>query len=144
MSAQWIYGVTDSRWNDESSIINGRRIYSFRGGGTVTLDYYDIAANTWVNAVTYAPNTETFNTGTKYAYDGKDYIYITKEATGRWLRFDIANSAMDGLTGLLYTQGAAVVGDTCFDVDYEDGATKIKYIYFLGNSMPQMFRMMVI
>lgn len=144
MSGHWIYGSTDSRWTNENSIINGRRIYSFRGGGTVTLDYYDIAANTWVNAVTYSPNTETFTTGTKYNYDGKEYIYITKEATGRWFRYDIANSAMDGLTTLLYTQGAAIVGDTCFDIDYEDGATKIKYIYFLGNSMPQMFRMMVI
>ena len=143
-SAHWIYGSTDSRWTNESSIINGRRIYSFRGAGQVQLDYYDIALNTWTNDITYSPKTETFATGTKYNYDGGNYIYITKEATGRWFRYDLPNSAIDGLTSLLYTQGTAAVGDTCFDVDYEDGATKIKYIYFLGNTMTQMFRMMVI
>ena len=143
-SAHWIYGSTDSRWTNESSIINGRRIYSFRGAGQVQLDYYDIALNTWTNDITYSPKTETFATGTKYNYDGGNYIYITKEATGRWFRYDLPNSAVDGLTSLLYTQGAAAIGDTCFDIDYEDGATKIKYIYFLGNTMTQMFRMMVI
>jgi hypothetical protein len=143
-SAHWIYGSTDSRWTNESSIINGRRIYSFRGAGQVQLDYYDIALNTWTNDITYSPKTDTFATGTKYNYDGGNYIYITKEATGRWFRYDLPNSAMDGLTSLLYTQGAAAVGDTCFDIDYEDGATKIKYIYLLGNTMTQMFRMMVI
>jgi len=144
MSAHWIYGSTDTRWTSESAIINGRRIYSFRGGGGGVVDYYDIAANSWTNAVTYSPNTETFTTGTKYNYDGGEYIYIQKEATGRFFRYDIPNSAMDGLTSMLYTQGAAVLGDTFFDIDYEDGATKIKYLYMLLNTSTVMLRMMVI
>ena len=143
-TGQWIYGSTDSRWTNESAIINGRRIYSFRGGATANLDYYDIAANTWTNAITYAPSVETFTTGTKSAYDGKNYIYLQKESTGRWFRFDIPNSTMDGMTSMLYTQGTALVGDTCFDVDYEDGATTIKYLYMLLNTSTVMLRMMVI
>jgi hypothetical protein len=144
MSGHWIYGSTDTRWTSESAIINGRRIYSFRGGGGAVVDYYDIAANTWTNAVTYSPNTETFTTGTKYDYDNGNYIYIQKEATGRFFRFDIPNSAVDGLNTILYTQGTAVIGDTLFDIDYDDGATKIKYLYMLLNTSTVMLRMMVI
>jgi hypothetical protein len=143
-SAHWIYGSTDSRWTNESSIINGRRIYSFRGSGQVQLDYYDIALNTWTNDITYSPKTETVATGTKYTYDGGNYLYITKEATGRLFRYDIPNSAVDGVTSVLYTQGTAIVGDTFFDIDYEDGATKIKYLYLLLNTSTVLLRMMVI
>jgi hypothetical protein len=83
-------------------------------------------------------------TGTKYNYDGGEYIYIQKEATGRFFRYDIPNSAVDGLTTILYTQGTAVIGDTLFDIDYQDGATRIKYLYMILNTSTVMLRIMVI
>jgi hypothetical protein len=43
-----------------------------------------------------------------------------------------------------YTQGAAVLGDTAFDVTYKDGATEIDYIYFLLNTSTVLLREMVI
>ena len=144
MSGHWIYGSTDTRFTNESSIINGRRIYSFRGGASVTLDYYDIASNAWTNDITYSPKVETFTTGSKYNYDGGDYIYIQKDATGRWFRYSVPESAMEGWTSMLYTQGTAVLGDTCFDVEYEDGATSILYIYMLLNTSTILLRQMVI
>lgn len=143
MSGHWVYGVTDASWNDENAIINGRRIYSFRGAAGAILDYYDIAANTWVNAITYSPATETFTTGTKYAYTG-DYIYIQKEATGRWFVFSIPESSMNGWNTMTYTQGAAVLGDTSFDVTYVDGATAIRYVYMILNTSTVLLRQMVI
>jgi hypothetical protein len=91
MSGHWIYAETNTAWTNENAIINGRRIYSFRGGAL--LDYYDIAANTWVSGVLYSPATETFASGTKYTYIN-DKIYIQKDVTNRWFEFDIADQNM--------------------------------------------------
>jgi hypothetical protein len=143
MSGHWVWGATDSAWTSESAIINGRRIYSFRGNGGSILDYYDIAANTWVSGITYAPATETFTTGTKYNYNA-NFLYIQKDATNRWFRYNFVESMMDGWTTMPVVQGAAVIGDTGFDVTYTDGATSINYQYMLLNTSTQMYRQMVI
>lgn len=143
MSGHWIWEATDSAWNNESANLNGRYIYSFRGGAGAIVDRYDIAANTWLNAVTYAPATETFTTGTKYIYK-EDSIYLQKDATGRWFRHNIITSEQDGFNTMTYTQGAAVLGDTAFDVQYNDGATEIEYLYMILNSSTVMLRCMVI
>lgn len=143
MSAHWVHSVEASDWNNESAIINGRRIYSFRGSAGGVLDYYDIALNTWVSGVVYAPNAETFTTGTKYALHG-GRLYIQKDATGRWFAFDFARSELFPWSTALYPQGAAVIGDTAFDVVYKDGATEIYYVYFLLNTSQVLLRQMVI
>jgi hypothetical protein len=41
-------------------------------------------------------------------------------------------------------QGAAIAGDTAFDVEYQDGATIIVYVYMLMNTSTLMYRQMVI
>ena len=143
MSGHWVYGVTDSAWTAENTIRNGRYIYSFRGSASETLARYDIAANTWENAITYAPGAETVSTGTKYAYN-TDYIYIQKDSTGRWLRFNLTTSEMEAWNTFLFPNSTAVAGDTAFDVTYTDGATKIIYIYMILNSSTVMLRQMVI
>jgi hypothetical protein len=143
MSAHWIYGETNTAWTDESVIINGRRIYSFRGGAATTLDYYDIALNTWVSGLTYAPAAETFTTGSKYAYFD-DKLYIQKDATNRWFELDLAEQGMNGWNTMPVVQGAAIVGDTAFDATYYDGATEIHYVYMLMNTSTLMYRQMVI
>lgn len=143
MSAHWIYGETNTLWTNENAIINGQRIYSFRGAAGAVLDYYDIAANTWVSGITYAPATETFTTGTKYTYIN-DKLYIQKDATNRWFEYDFADQGMMGWTTMPVAPGTAIVGDTCFDVTYYDGATEIHYVYMLLNSSAQMYRQMVI
>ena len=143
MSAHWVHSVEASDWSSESAILNGRRIYSFRGSAGGVLDYYDIALNTWVSGVAYAPNSETFTTGTKYALHG-GRLYIMKEATGRWFAYDFARSELFPWSTALYPQGAAVIGDTAFDVVYKDGATEIYYVYFLLNTSQVLLRQMVI
>ena len=143
MSGHWIHSESNAAWTNESEIINGKRIYSFRGAGGAILDYYDIAANTWVSALTYSPAVETFTTGTKYVYLN-DKIYIQKEATNRWFEFDIAEQNMMGWTAMMLVQGASVVGDTAFDATYYDGATEINYVYMLLNTSSLMFRQMII
>jgi len=143
ISGHWIHSVSASDWTSETSIRNGRYLYSFRGGAGTLLDRYDIAANTWENSLAYAPATETFGAGTKLAYNG-DYLYLHKDNSSRWFRYDFAQSAMDGWTTMLYPQGAAVVGDTAFDVTYRDGNTEIVYIHMLLNSSAVNLRQLVI
>jgi hypothetical protein len=143
MSLEWIHSVSTSDWTSESAIINGRRMYSFRGGAGSALDYYDIPSNTWVNAIGPAPATETFTTGTKWAYRG-DFWYFQKDATGRWFRYDFVRNAIEGWTTMLYPNGTAVLGDTAFTVSYFDEATEILYIYMILNSSAIMLRQMVI
>lgn len=142
LSGHWVWGCTATDWTNENAIQNGRYIYSFRGAAGALLDRYDIAANSWA-AVTYSPATETFTTGTKWVYNG-DYIYAQKDATGRWFRYDIPSSGMDGWNTMTLTQGAAVLGDTAFDVTYKDGATEITYVYMLLNTSTVLLRQMVI
>jgi hypothetical protein len=144
VSGHWIWGVDDASWNNESAILNGRRIYSFRGAAGAILDYYDIPSNAWTNAITYSPANTTFTTGSKYTIiDGKQ-IWIEKEATNRFYRFDPVKSEMEPGAQFLYVQGAAVVGDTCFDVTYTDGGTSLTWIYIILNTSQVMLRMLLI
>ena len=142
LSGHWVYGVSeDSRWADENAIINGRRIYSFRGAAGAVLDYYDIAANTWVSGVSYAPGTETFTTGTKYVYSG-DYLFVQKDATGRWFRYSFAQQSMVGWSVNVYTSGAAVLGDTAYDV--VEPETGVRFIQYILNTSNIVMRCMIV
>jgi hypothetical protein len=142
MSAHWVHSAPDADWNAESNILNGRFIYSFQGAGTGALHRYDIAANSWAT-ITYSPGAETFNTGSKYALHN-GVLYMTKEATGRWFAFDFVRSELFPWGTMLYPQGAAIAGDTAFDVIYRDGATDLFYVYMLHNSATVLLRQMVI
>jgi hypothetical protein len=142
MSGHWVHSVTeDARWADENAIINGRRLYSFRGGAGGILDYYDIPGNTWVSAAPYAPATETLTTGTKYVY-AYDYLYIQKDATGRWFRFSFAQQSMDGWSVNVYPSGAAIVGDTAYDV--VEPETGIRFIQYNLNTSNIVMRCMIV
>jgi len=142
LSAHWVHSAPESDWTAENTIQNGRYIYSFRGAAGALLDRYDIAANSWA-AVTYGPATDTFTTGTKYVIaDGA--LYIQKDATGRWFRYNFATSEMDGWGAMLYPNGAAIVGDTAFDASFVDGATTIRFVYMILNTSAVMLRQMVI
>lgn len=142
MSGHWIWDVNDADWTSESAIRNGRRIYSFRGGAGGALDYYDIASNTWVSGITYAPSA-TLSTGAKYAYHG-NYLYFSDVLGNRWYTYDYVMSSVEGWGVTIYPAGTLVVGDTAFDITYRDGATEIVYIYNPLNSSTIMLRQMVI
>lgn len=79
--------------------------------------------------------------GTKYVWaDG--YLYIHKDATGRWFRFSPAESSMIGWSVNTYPSGAAVLGDTAFNVvEPESG---IRFIQYILNTSQVMMRCMVV
>lgn len=142
MNAHWIWDCTESEWTSPVSGFNGRFIYSFRGAAGSVLDRYDIALNRW-NTVIYSPATEVFGGGSKWTYNGNN-LYVHKDATGRWFRYDIPQAVMHGWTTQIFPGGAALGGDTAFDVSYYDGATQIDYIYYVLNTSAVMLRQMVI
>jgi hypothetical protein len=142
MSAHWVHTTAATDWNNESAIIAGRYIYSFAGAAGAALHRYDIAGNTWAT-LTYSPATEVFGAGSKYALHN-DILYMQKDVTGRWFAFDFVRNEMFPWGTMLYPQGAALVGDTAFDVVYKDGATEIFYVYMLLNTSNILLRQMVI
>lgn len=142
MSGQWVYQVTDTAWLNESNYLNGRYIYSFRGGSTVNLDRYDIALNTW-EAVTYSPAFETLPSGTSYNYAG-DYIYIHQTVpAGRFQKYNIAESRIEPFSQLWYAQSTIHLGDRLFDVVVTEGATKLRWLYVITHNQNTVFRTLV-
>ncbi len=141
-SLSMIESQTHADWTNESVILNGRRLYSFRGGAGAVLDYYDVAANTWVSGVTYGGSQETFTTGTQLA-DLGGYLYIMKEATGRFFRYSPSDNELIPWSTLLYTQGAALLGNRMFGLSYTDTAT-LRWVYVMRHTGTELFRCMVI
>lgn len=135
-SANWIDSVSD--WDNETAIAhtvgstiikqNGRYIYSFRGGGVSTLDVYDIAANTWISNLTYGNQQETFTAGS-HSCDIDGSIYLQKEITGRFFKFDVGVNNMTSLSTNVTPQGAVLTGNRMFILPYTDGVTEINFLY---------------
>jgi len=146
MSATWIYDVTNPAWKDESAttqplgFLNGNFIYSFRGT-TAVMDRYNITTNAWENDIAYAPKVDTMVAGTSYSYiQDKIYAMLT---TGRIVAFDVPGYNLDAVSHLWYTQGAAAIGDRLFDIVYTDGATVIRWIYYITATQPTLFRILL-
>jgi hypothetical protein len=143
MGAIWAWNVSTSDWMDESSIHNGRYLYSFRGAATSNLHRYDIPANTW-ETVSYAPGNETLTTGTSYAYS-QDHIYIQKDITNRWFKFNLPRGEMLPWSTQLYPHGAtAQLGDRAWDVSFRDGSSDIRWVYYMLNNSTVMLRCPII
>lgn len=153
-TADWIDGVEEwegietatNHYNNTVFKQNGRYIYCFRGGATSTLDVYDIAANTWISAMPYGGQQETFTTGSNSTdMDGK--IYIAKEATGRIFRFEPAYNRLlpfSTNTNQVALGGTAVVGNKSFILPYVDGATKVQFLYVQRHSSTDLVRVLII
>lgn len=151
LSASWIDGIDDEDWTNETYTTHygtmvrqaGRYIYSLRGGGTSTLDVYDIAENKWINDLPYAMKQETFNTGSS-AVDLGGFIYIIKDNTGRIFKFDVAKNVLKPFAQSPIPAGVSVVGDKLFMTTYVEGATRVNYLYALSHGRPELTRWLVI
>ena len=138
-------GITgDALWADESNILNGRYIYSFRGGAA-TLDRFDIAGGTsgagaWA-AVTYV-GTETFSTGSS-AFPMGEFIYIRKDATHRYFKYSVVDNAMRAFNTNTYADSTAVLGNKIW-VKNLDTTQNIKWVYSLQNTGTALHRIMIV
>ena len=128
----WVFGC--------STLPKGRYLVSQRGGGANTVDIYDIVTGTWNITYFIGPQTETFSTGTMTAYDGKDILYIQKDATGRIFAIDVNNMAVSGALQLTDTHGGTVIGNRMEIVTTPDG---LKYLYIMQHSGTKMWRALI-
>lgn len=142
-SLQWVKNITDASWSAENTILNGRRLYSFRAGGSVNLDYYDIPGNTWVSTIAYNRSTEIFQIGTSWDNAGNGMLYCQKDATSRFFRYNVLAQQLDGFSVLNYPQSTALIGDRLFTVDFTDGSDTITFLYHLKNNGTELFRCMI-
>ena len=125
---------------------NGRYIYSFRGGVTATLDIYDIAGNTWINALAYGGvSNETFTRGSSYD-NLEGFIYLSKESTGRFFRFDVAKNELIPIGTNLIFQSTPVNGARMYIDKYLDPSNgkSIKFIYWAANTSNSLSRLLEI
>ena len=141
-SLLWVRSNPDSTWTNESAILNGRRLYSFRGGATALLDVYDIPSNSW-SVLTYKNQAETFTTGSSFDNGLNGTFYAHKDATSRYFQYSTLKNELRPLAWLPYPQGAALVGDRLFTVDFYDDESRITFLYHVRNSGSEMFRMLL-
>jgi hypothetical protein len=150
-SCSWISQCKDAAWTAQTGPANattyrqnGRYLFSFRGGGTGTLDIYDIVGNTWINTVAYGGSSaETFTTGSTYA-DLDGFIYAQKDASGRFFRFDCSKMEMIPIGTNTLTQGAAIGGSKMYIEKYLDptNGKALKFIYWAANTSTALSRML--
>lgn len=144
LSLNYISGSTDSRFTNESAILNGRRIYSFRGGATSTLDYYDVPSNSWTSGLAYGRQAATFTTNTSWTENTNGIFWCQKEATNRFYRFNAARNRLTGVGTLQYPNGTAILGKKTFILSYVDGGTTLTWLYAIRHTGTEMFRMLMI
>lgn len=149
LGGNWISQSTDADWTNESSIINGRRIYSSRGGTSSVIDYYDIPSNSWTNSIIYPESTwEFFGSVSGQQTVIKDKIYMLSNGS-TFTRFDTVTSDMVAwmqfpiMTDPQFSP-TQYVGRMTFRGYYKDGDTRIDYFYMVHPQSSYLLRCVVI
>jgi hypothetical protein len=122
--------------NSTNESLNNNYIYMFRGGATGELGRYNITKEIF-EPITFFPFTETLTTGTSYAYNGGDRIYIQKDATGRCYYYDLVLNDMVNSSTTPYSQGTASIGNRMEIITTEDN---LKYLYVIRNGGQEFWR----
>jgi hypothetical protein len=116
---------------------NGRYLWNIRGGGTSNIDRYDIVTDTWEYGNFIPPQFETFTTGSMYAYDGVDRIYINHNATNRVYYFDLAKRELVNSGTVPYGHSTAILGNRMEIINGPDG---LKFLYVMRHTGTEMWR----
>ena len=100
---QFVFGVSNVANQAEFMLLP-------RGGNTNGIDLYNVTTEKFNEVgMFFSPQQELFTTGTMYAYDGGDYLYIHN--LGRILRYNLKTNQVDNGFQLSGTQGAALIGN---------------------------------
>lgn len=144
MTANAIGKTGDANWANESVILDGRYIYSLRGGAGSVIDRFDIAGGTagagaWAAVTTII--AETFTTGSS-AFPMGEFIYIRKDATNRFFEYSIVDNALRPFNTNLYPDGTAVLGSKVWVKNL--AGSSVKWVYSLRNTGTELHRIMVV
>ena len=111
-----------------------------RGGGTNTIDKYDISRELWYYNQFYKPQSETFFTGSMYTYDGHDIMYIQKDSTGRVYAYNLLTNTLDNSSTIPYGHSTAIIGNRMEVIETIDG---LKYLYMLRHTGTEFWRLLL-
>lgn len=112
-----------------------RYMVNFRGGASGGVNIYDIVSDTWEYNIFYYPQAETFTTGTMYAFDGDNRIYIING--GRVMYYDVARREMVSSGSPAYGMGTAQLGNRMEIIETEDG---LKFLYVMRHGANEFWR----
>lgn len=129
-------GGSGLQWAAYPSVAHkGRYLFSFRGGTTPFVNRYDIATQQWSSLA--VQNLDSLSSGSLFAYDGVDKIYIQVNTTNRILVMDVDTYKTDLYGQAPYTVASAAPNDKMFIVTNPDG---LKYLYLPRGGGNEMWR----
>jgi len=117
---------------------NGRYLWSFRGGNTGNFDRYDITTDTWQYGNFISPQmNNNFTTGSMYAYDGVDRVYMNVNNSSSLQYFDVAKRESVNSGTIPFGHSTAILGNRMEIVDTADG---LKFLYVMRHTGQEMWR----
>lgn len=128
INPMWNFGVSNGK--------GGKCIYIPRGGAVAGFDELDLTTDVW-RQLTTSPISETLTTGSMYAYDGKNRLYFTKEATQRIYYLNLTDFTISNYGIYPYLPGTAIIGNRMEVFTTEDG---LKYLWLNRHSFLDCFR----
>lgn len=134
----WVWGGSDANKK-------AKYIYYPRGGGSNTMDIYDITTGKFTFGTFFSPQAEGFTTGSSYSYDGHNGVYMTRSVANlpvRIFKYNVANNTFDGVATTTIVQNAVHIGN--FLETIEDPSGAVTYIYSLQNTGTLLSRAMVL
>lgn len=144
MSSDVAIKTGNATWADESNILDGKYIYSFRGGTSSVLDRFDIAGGTagagaW--AVVNSVIGEVFSVGSSYFIAG-NFLYARKDATNRFFKYSISGNLFEPLAVHFFAEGTTVVGQKTWHKKLDSAGT-VQWLYTMANNAASVHRMML-
>ena len=118
----------------------GKYLWLVRGGAALGMDRLDLTTDR-VILVYPTPFFETLGSGSMYAYDGQDRMYITKEITQRMYYLDLNTNWMHGAAFTPYIAPVTVgIGNKMEIFTTADG---IKYLWLNREQAQEHFRQLL-
>ena len=133
----WAWGGTDVNKK-------ARYIYYPRGGGSNTMDIYDITTGKFAYGIFISPQNEGFTTGSSYAYDGSNQILMSRSVINsptRILAYNVNANTITGFATSSISQNAVHIGN--FLEIMSDSTGALSYVYTLQNSGTLLSRAMI-
>ena len=128
----WTWGATD--------IAKRKQMLLPRGSGSNSFDIYDIATEKWTFGRFFGPQSEPFNVGSSYAYDGKDTVFMGRCAAGlpiRTFKYNVDTNKVRGGATTTWLQNTAHVGNF---MEIAKAPSGEQYLYCLQNTGTLMSR----
>lgn len=136
VSGAWIQLVWLS-----GGISQGRHIFRPRGSGSNTVDRYSIITEKYEYGALHSPQTEVFNAGTYYAYDGENRIYFAPTVASGLVQYvmyyDIELNRTFWLAPAPNTQLWPVIGNR---MEIAKSPAWTSYLYINRNSGAEIYR----